>query len=67
MNLPEDILKHVNSKNWENVWFNEMTVMTTGGKKWETEYVWEPDFTKRFIKILLKIQKKEILLKVKTV
>jgi hypothetical protein len=53
--------------NWEEVWDSQMVVRTTSGKEWELEYVWEPAFTKRFIRELLDNQKKEILQEVKNI
>jgi hypothetical protein len=54
MNLPEDILKQVNEKNWEELWDEIMTTYKVEGDKHDIEYVWDTETTKQFIENLVK-------------
>jgi hypothetical protein len=61
MNLPEDILKQVNSLNWSELWDESMITKGKSGK----EYVWDVDTTKQFIKNLVAEVRRETIEKIK--
>lgn len=54
-NMPEDIIKKVNWKNWEKIFDEEMVI---GPDKHRQEYMWSPDTMRKFIKAIVKSYEK---------
>lgn len=60
MNLPFDIIKNLTLDNWEKVWDELMVVYVVKNGKHYYEYTWDTEFTKKFIKKIIKLYKAKL-------